>query len=77
MITIKINKRKLRKHTERICSAIFLITFFLLLGFAGSYETDGCTTGQFCARVIPTLAFMGLAVLGLNKIEKKEEAAHE
>ena len=72
MITIKINKRKLRRLAERICAGIFLITFFLLLGFAGCYETDGCTTGQFYARVIPTLAFMGLATLGLNKLEEAD-----
>ncbi len=70
MITIKINKRKLRRLAERICAGIFLITFFLLLGFAGSYETGDCTTGQFFARVVPTLAVMGLATLGLNRLEE-------
>ena len=72
MITIKINLKKLRKHAERILTAAFLITFFLLLGFAGSYEVGDATTGQFFARVTPTLAIMGLSVLGLNKLEEKE-----
>ena len=73
MITIRIN---VKKHAERILTAAFLITFFLLLGFAGSYEVGDATTGQFFARVTPTLAIMGLSVLGLNKLEEKE-ARHE
>ena len=72
MITIKINLKKLRKRAERILTATFLITFFLLLGFASSYEVGDATTVQFFARVLPTLAVMGLSVLGLNKIEEKE-----
>lgn len=72
MITIKINMKKLRKHVERVLVTTIMITFFLLLGFAGSYEVGDATTGQFFARVLPTLAVMGLSVLGLNKIEEKE-----
>lgn len=72
MITIKINKRKFRKHAERILVSTFLITFFLLLGFAGGYEVGEATTGQFIARVLPTLAVMGLSVFGLNKLDQGE-----
>ena len=70
MITIKINKRKLRRLAECICAGIFLITFFLLLGFSGSYENDNITTGQFFLYVIPTMAVMGLATLGMKKLEE-------
>ena len=69
MTTIKINRKKLRKHAERILAATFLITFFLLVGFAGGYEVGDATTGQFLARALPTLAVMGLSVLGMNRLE--------
>lgn len=69
MIIIKIDLKKLRKHAERILAATFLITFFLMLGFAGGYEVGEATTGQFIARVLPTLGVMGLSVFGLNKLE--------
>lgn len=72
MIIIKISIKKLRKAVDRVLTTTIMITFFLLLGFAGSYEVGDATTGQFFAHVLPTLAVMGLSVLGLNKIEEKE-----
>lgn len=74
MIIIKINVKKLRKAAEWILATAFMITFFLLLGFAGSYENDNITTGQFFLYVIPTLAVMGLTTLGLNKLEEGGQA---
>lgn len=76
MIIIKINKKKLRKIAEAIASGIFLITFFLMLGFAGSYETGSSTTGQFITRILPTLAGMAVSAMIMNKIDEKE-AGHE
>lgn len=70
MITIRINMKKLKKHVERVLTTTLMITFFLLLGFAGSYELDNITTSQFFLCVIPTLAVMGLATLGLNRLEE-------
>ena len=74
MIIIKINTKKLRKAVERILAITFLITFFLLVGFTGSYENDNITTGQLFLYVIPTLAVMGLAALGLNRLEEGGQA---
>lgn len=68
----KINPKKLRKIAERILSATFLITFFLLLGFAGSCEVGDATASQFIIRSLPTLAVMGLAAAGLNKLDQGE-----
>lgn len=70
MIIIKINTKKLRKAVEWVLATTFMITFFLLIGFSGSYENDNITTGQFFLYVIPTLAVMGLATLGLNRLEE-------
>ena len=74
MITIRINTKKLRKHVERVLVTTLMITFFLLLGFAGSYENDNITTGRFFLCVIPTLAVMGLSALGLNRLEEGGQA---
>lgn len=74
MIIIKISIKKLRKAVEQVLTAAIMITFFLLLGFAGSYENDNITTGRFFLCVIPTLAVMGLATLGLNRLEEGGQA---
>lgn len=64
-------RRALRKHAEQILTAAILAAFFLVLGFAGSYEVGEATTGQTLARVIPTLAVMALSFLGLKRLEGK------
>lgn len=72
MIIIKINKKKLRRLAENVCSIIFMTAFLLLLGITGSCETERITIWQSFIYSLPVLGVMGLAALGLNKIGEVE-----